>query len=228
VTMFRRGIAFVLRTAGLLAAAALLAAPCVGDGAAAPVVHPAAPAAPAAGAERFTIDPTASTVAYRVGETALSQNRFRVAVGVTSAIRGEISVDPAHPRAAQIGAVTVDISQFRSDSARRDSAIRTRWLESERYPTAAFAPTAIEGLPEAYGDGRVVPVRIAGLLTMRTVTQPVIFTGTVVVEGAVLTSTLHTTIRMTDYGFEPPSLLAIFRVDDDVLIELHVTARRAG
>lgn len=31
---------------------------------------------------------------------------------------------------------------------------------------------------------------------------------------------------MTDFGFEPPSLLGVFRVDDDVAVEVHITAHR--
>jgi polyisoprenoid-binding protein YceI len=180
------------------------------------------------GTERFVIDSTASTVAYRVGETALSQNRFHVAVGVTTAIQGEITLDPVHPRAARIGTVTVDVSQLRSDSARRDSAIRARWLESAKYPTAAFTPTAVVGLPDAYAGGQAVPILITGLLTVRTVIHPVTFTGTAAVEGSILTSVLHTSLRMTDFGIEPPSLLGIFKVEDDVMVELRVTARRTG
>jgi polyisoprenoid-binding protein YceI len=189
--------------------------------------HAAAPADPVPpGAERFVIDPAVSTAAYRVGETALSQNRFRAATGVTNAIQGHVDVDLTHPQTARIGMITVDLSQLRSDSARRDSALRSRWLESATYPTAAFTPIAIEGLPDTYTDGRVVPVRVTGFLTVRTVTQRVTFAGTVVVEERTLTGAFSTTVRITDFGFEPPSLLGVFRVDDDVVVDVHITARR--
>ena len=219
------GIAMVVAITVL---AALITAARIGHGAvAAPEPPPGRPSpSVASGSERFMIDPTVSTVAYRVGETALSQNRFHTATGVTNAIQGDVDVDLTHPRMARIGIVTVDLSQLRSDSARRDSALRTRWLESAKYPTAAFTPIAIEGLPDTYTDGRVVPVRVTGFLTVHTVRQPVTFAGTVALEGATLTSALSTTVRMTDFGFEPPSLLGVFRVDDDVVVEVHITAHR--
>jgi polyisoprenoid-binding protein YceI len=139
----------------------VLAALFIEHGAAAPEPDPGRLGAPVPpGAERFVIDPAVSTVAYRVGETALSQNRFHTATGVTNAIQGNVDVDLTHPQMARIGMVTVDLSQLRSDSARPDSALRTRWLESAKYPTAAFTPIAIEGLPDTYTDGRVVPVRV--------------------------------------------------------------------
>ena len=95
------------------------------------VVALAAAAAPAAapgtsvgGPERFSIVPEESQVSYHVGETFFNQdNRFYVAVGVTHGVQGEIFVDRAHPRQSRVGTITVDISQFTSDSARRDRAM---------------------------------------------------------------------------------------------------------
>jgi polyisoprenoid-binding protein YceI len=221
---WRIGIAMV---GAITVLAALVTAARMGHAAATADPAPGRPSAPVpSGAERFVIDPAVSTVAYRVGETALSQNRFHAATGVTNAIQGTVDVDLTHPQTARIGMVTVDLSQLRSDSARRDSALRTRWLESPKYPTAAFTPIAIKGLPDTYTEGRVVPVRVTGFFTVHTVSQSVTFAGTVAVEGATLTSALSTTVRMTDFGFAPPSLLGVFRVDDDVVVEVHITAHR--
>jgi len=41
--------------------------------------------------------------------------------------------------------------------------------------------------------------------------------------GAVAT----TTIRMTDFGFEPPSILGILKAENEVKLEFHFVARRA-
>ncbi len=209
----------------LAVSAVALYAACAGYGTASPAPDPELPPGPP-GAARFVIDPTASTVAYRVGETALAQQRFHVAVGVTSAIQGAVDLDPAHPRTTHLGPVTVDLSQLRSDNPRRDSAIRTRWLESATYRTAEFTPTHVAGLPETYSTGRPVPIQITGMLTIHAVTRPVTFTGTVTLDGPILSGTFETTIRMTDFGVEPPSLLGLFKVDDDTTVEIHFTARR--
>jgi len=59
--------------------------------------------------------------------------RFNVAVGATNEVQGEVWIDRADLRQSRIGTITVNISTFKSDQDGRDSAIRTRWLESGRF-----------------------------------------------------------------------------------------------
>lgn len=186
------------------------------------------PSAVPAGGHRFSIVPSASQVAYHVGETFFSDNRFVTAVGVTHGIQGDVYVDRAHPSQSRIGTITVDISQFTSDSRRRDSAIRRRWLESEKYPQAVFTPVTMRGLPETYVDGRDVPLEVAGNLKIRDVTKPVTLKGTVKLQGDVLTGTMSTAILMTDFGFDPPSILGMLKAEDRVVLDLQFTARRTA
>lgn len=179
-----------------------------------------------AGVQRFVIVPGESSVTYRVNETFINEgNRLNTAVGVTTVVRGEIVVDRARPAASRIGTIAIDISQFRSDSARRDNAIRERWLESSRFPLAEFSPTQIEGLPPAYQEGREIPVQITGNLKIRTVTRPTTFESQIRLEGSTLVVTGRTTIRMTDFGFDPPSILGILRAENEARLEFRFVAR---
>ena len=154
-------------------------------------------------------------------------NRFNVAVGISRAVRGEIVIDRANPRASQVGPITVDISQFQSDSQRRDSAIQERWLESARFPIAEFTPTRIEGLPAQYEEGREIAVRIIGNLKVRGVVKSVTFTTALKLQGPQLTGTAATKVLMTDFGFDPPSILGILRAQNEVEIEFRFLARSA-
>jgi polyisoprenoid-binding protein YceI len=188
----------------------------------------ATPTTPAAGAGvvRFVITPQDSRVTYRVNETFFREgNRLNTAVGITQGIRGEIVIDRADPRRSTIGPITVDISQFRSDSDRRDNAIRDRWLESRRFPTAQFTTTAIRGLPSAYRDGEDLRLQITGNLKIRDRERPVTFNAAVKVAGTTLTGTATTAIKMTDFGFDPPSILGILRAENDVALEFAIVAR---
>ena len=181
-------------------------------------------AAPAV--QRFAVVPAESLVTYRVAETFFREgNRLNVAVGTTNAVKGEITVDRAAPRNSRIGTITVDISTFRSDSTRRDQAIRERWLESARFPTAEFRPTAVEGLPATYREGEELRLQVTGDLKVRDVTRPVTFTLTLVLQGATLRGTGQTSILMTDFGFEPPSILGILRAENEVRLEFRFVAR---
>jgi polyisoprenoid-binding protein YceI len=187
----------------------------------------AAPSVAAQNVERYAIDASASRVLYHVAETFIDQNnRFYVAVGTTHGVQGEILIDRGHPSQSRINPISVDISQFISNSRRRDNAIRERWLESAKYPTAVFTPSAIQGLPDTYVDGREIAVRVVGNLKVRDVTKAVTFAGTVKLEGDTLTGRASTSILMTDFGFDPPSILGVLKAENRAQLELQLTARR--
>jgi polyisoprenoid-binding protein YceI len=211
---------------GALLTALLVAAAVLRAGTEAPQ-GTAAPAGPApAGLQRFVIIPGESQVVYRVGEVLFSENnRFNIAVGTTTVVRGEILVDRANPRISRIGTITVDISQFRSDSQRRDNFIRTRSLESARFPTAEFTPTEIQGLPEVYADSRELHLQVMGNLKIRDVSRPATFATTIRINGVQLTGIATTTIKMTDFGFDPPSILGMLRTENEAKLEFRIVAR---
>ncbi len=184
---------------------------------------------PAVGLERFVIVPGKSQVAYHVGEVLFNQNhQFNLATGVTNVVQGEVLIDRANPRRSRVGPITIDISQFTSDSARRDEMIRAHWLESSRYPIAEFTPTAIQGLPDEYAPGREIPVQITGNLRIREVTRPTTFDASLKLEGQTIIGVVTTKILMTDFGFDPPSLLGILKAGNEVTLEFRFTARAAG
>ena len=197
-----------------LAAAVILAAP----------VPPAPATAPSE--QRFVIVPAESQVTYRVAETFINEgNRLNVAVGMTNAIRGEITINRGDPRRSRVGVITVDISRFQSDSSRRDNAIRGRWLESSRFPTAEFTPTEIEGLPAAHEEGKDLRLVISGRLKVRDVTRLTKFQTTLTLSGTTLSGLATTKLLMTDFGFQPPSILGILRAENEVNVELRFMAR---
>ena len=77
----------------------------------------------------YLIDPSASQASYEVGETFLENNRFAVAIGITSGIDGKVYLDLSNPLASLVSPIEVDISQLTSDSGRRDNKIRSDFLE---------------------------------------------------------------------------------------------------
>ncbi|MCX8024202.1 MAG: YceI family protein, partial [Thermanaerothrix sp.] len=161
-----------------------------------------------------------------VGETFFNQNnRFNIAVGVTTAIEGQIEANLTNPPASRIGPITIDVSQLKSDSTRRDNYIRNNALESARYPTVTFVPTAVEGLPTTYVEGQDYTFRIRGDLTVREITRPVTFDVTARLEGQTLSGTATSTILMSDFGIGPIDLVGILRTEDEVKLTLKFVAR---
>lgn len=174
----------------------------------------------------YKIVPGESQLQYEVGEVFINENnRFAVAVGVTPQIEGEIRVDLSAPQNSSLGTISADISQFKSDSGRRDNAIRTRFLESQRFPTVTFVPTQIEGLPASYEPGQEIPLKISGDLTIRDVTKPISFDAVVRLADNQLSGQATTTILMSDFGFGPISIAGILKTEDEAKVTLTFVAR---
>ena len=53
------------------------------------------------------------------------------------------------------------------------------------------------------------------------------FATTLKLEGTTLNGVAVTQIRMTDFGFDPPSILGVLRAENDVRLEFRFVARRA-
>jgi polyisoprenoid-binding protein YceI len=130
-----------------------------------------------------------------------------------------------NPTNSQVGEIQVDISQFQSDSPRRDNAIRDRFLESARFPIATFIPQDIQVLPESYQEGQPVNLKITGDLTVHEVTQPVTFDVTLQFEGDTLTGEATTTILMSDFQVGPISMAGILNTEDEVNLIFNFVAR---
>ncbi|GIV65623.1 MAG: YceI family protein [Chloroflexota bacterium] len=174
----------------------------------------------------FKIVPGESRVTYEVGETFINQNnRFSVAVGVTTEVRGEIYANLSNPPESSIGVIEVDISQFKSDSSRRDGVIRNQWLESARYPIARFEPLRVEGLPQTYTEATPYAFRVVGNLTVKDVTREVAFDITAQLQGETLTGKATTTILMSDFGVGPISILGVLNTEDEVKLTFDFVAR---
>lgn len=167
-----------------------------------------------------------SKLQYEVGEVFLNQNnRFNVAVGVTTQINGDIIVDLADPTKSSLGPLTADISQFTSDNNRRDNALRDRFIESNRYPTVTFVVNEITGLPDSYQPGQQVQLLIVGDLTIRETTRPVTFDAIVSIQADTLTGEATTTILMSDFGFGPIDIAGILKTEDEAKVTLNLVAR---
>lgn len=174
----------------------------------------------------FTIVPEESYLSYEVGETFISDNnRFSTAIGVTTDIAGEITVDPENPQNSTLGTVTADISKFKSDSNRRDSKIQNDFLESAKFPMVTFVPAEFIGLPENPQAGETYNFQVVGDTTIRETTLPLTFDVTLTVTDEMVTGEATTTFLMSEFGFGPISIAGILNTEDEVKINFSFVAR---
>jgi polyisoprenoid-binding protein YceI len=174
----------------------------------------------------FKLVPGESTVSYTVQETLFNQNnKLNTAVGVTPQVTGDIYGNKTDPSQSKIGTITVDISQFKSDSGMRDNFIRRRFLESSTYPLATFTPTAITGIPESYVEGQPYSFKVTGNMTVHNVTKPVTFDVTASLSGTTLSGTATAAVKMSDFGVGPITLAGMLQTQDDVKLSMKFVAR---
>jgi polyisoprenoid-binding protein YceI len=213
------------------------------DGAYPPAAPPPAPPAAAypdpdtaANGRRFVIIPDETEAAYIVAEEFFGgavQQLGQVlgltdTIGRTNEVGGELVLDLTAVNPLVSGAFTVDLRTLTSDSDRRDNRIRSQWLESNRYPMAEFTALEIVGFPANYVEGQTAAFELMGEMTIREITQPVVFIVTAVLNGDTITGAATTTMRMTDFGFNPPTATNLFTVADEFTVEISFTAREAN
>lgn len=176
----------------------------------------------------FVIVPDKTTAQYSIDEVFLNENnRLNTAVGKTNQVQGSLVLNFTNPAASQLGTFTVDISTLRSDSSRRDRAIRERWLESARYPLATFVAREIRNFPPDPKEGEPISFQIVGDLTLKQTTREQVWDVTATLNGDILTGTATTFLLLADYNIPVPELLGILRVTDGLKATLEFTMAAA-
>ena len=165
-----------------------------------------------------------SFVGYRVREQLAFLDSPNEAVGRTEAVTGTLRIAGNRVEAARFAA---DLTQLTSDEPRRDNAIRSRGLESARFPTAGFELTRPVVLSEAPARGRPVSGDAHGRLTVHGVTRE----ATLPLQGRWDGDTLQVAgrlqVRMPDYGIQPPAFGPVVSIDDTATIEVQLVLTRA-
>jgi polyisoprenoid-binding protein YceI len=146
-------------------------------------------------------------------------------VGATDQVAGEIAVNPSDLSTAQVGIIQVNARDLTTDSNQRNQAIRNRILNTDSFEFITFTPTSITGLDGSAQPGDTFTFQLAGDLTVRDVTQPVVFEVTATVDALnQLSGTAVTTIQRGDYNLNIPSVPQVADVSEEVRVELDFVA----
>jgi polyisoprenoid-binding protein YceI len=175
----------------------------------------------------FAIAAKESEACYQVGEVFLNRgNQFALAVGVTTAISGEIAIDRNNTANSTLGQLVIDISQLASDSPNRDGAIRRQWLESNKFPLAKFTTKKITGLPVGkYTAGSALTFTVSGDLEVRGKTRPTDFKVTATLKDGVLYGSGFADVKMSDWGFDAPNIAGTLKANDEARLIFNFVAR---
>jgi polyisoprenoid-binding protein YceI len=166
-----------------------------------------------------------SFVGYRVRETFAGLSVASDAVGRTNDVQGSLAVeDDGTVTAAD---VTAGLQALESDEERRDNAIRSRGLETDRFPEATFALTGPLELPSPPAAGEDVAVTATGDLTLHGVTRPVEVPVEARWDGSTIEVVGTIDVAFAEYDIDPPDVGGFVSVEDEGEIELQLTFVRA-
>ena len=150
-------------------------------------------------------------------------------VGTTNQVAGEIALDLSDLSKTQVGVIQVNARALATDNDRRNRAIRNFILNTDQYEYITFTPTAITGLSGAAQPGQPFTFQIAGDLTIRDVTQSVVFNVTAQGESLTrITGTAAAIVKRSDYNLTIPSVPNVADVGEEVTLEIDFVAGAAS
>lgn len=198
----------------------------------APTAAPTLAVSAAEGMRTFVVVPGESKAFYIMEEEffqdALAKYGIPIGqgetIGSTDQIEGvlQLDLDTATVGTSQF---TVNLTSLETDQSRRDDWIRENALESNTYPLATFVATEIRNAPADYQEGSEANFQLAGDITIREVTNPVVFDVTATLEGNTIQGVAEADLKLTDFDIEPPSFIGTLTVKDDFVVRVEFTAR---
>lgn len=142
-------------------------------------------------------------------------------IGISDQIAGQIVLDFSDLSKTQVGEILVNARTLATDEERRNQAIRNRILFTDQYEYIRFQPTEITGLSGKGVPGQPFSFQIAGELTIRDVTQPVVFDVTMTGETlGRINGVANTVIKRSDFNLIVPDVPFVANVGEDVVIEI--------
>jgi len=178
---------------------------------------------------RVDIDGTWSVVVgngsfagYRV-EEELARIGFTEAAGRTESMRASLEIEDGTVVSVQ---VQVDMQSLRSDSDRRDGAIKSQALETDAFPTASFELTGAVALPDSAANGEPFTIAATGDLTVHGVTRSIVLDLEAQLVGDTIAVIGSTEILFEDYSIDQPRSLVLLSVDNHGLMEFQLLFER--
>ncbi len=166
--------------------------------------------------QTFTVDPSASQVAW-----ALGGNGHHV-TGTFHVQSGSIDFDrTAHTIS---GSVIVAAGSGNSGEASRDKKMNKDVLDVERYSEITFAPQKYDGAIAPTGDSTI---QVSGAFTLHGTPHDLTVPMQIHIDAGSLTAKTHFVVPYVKWGLKDPSVF-ILKVAKEVDIDLILTGKLTG
>lgn len=175
----------------------------------------------------FVIVPEETEASYSIEETFLNQNNaLNTAIGRTSAVQGQLSLNYADPTQSAFGEFVVDISTLTSDRSMRDNRIRREWLESSKFPLATFTVKEVRNFPANPQEGQVIAFQLVGDLKIKETSREMTWDVTATLTGDKLTGVATIAFLLADFNIPVPNVAGILSVTDGLTVTLNFTFKK--
>ena len=167
---------------------------------------------------------------YRVQEQLVGINFPNDAVGSTDSVTGVLVIAPDGSIGSQ-SKFTVDMKTFKSDQELRDNYLRTRFLETDKFPMLEFVPKRTEGLPAPLPSppqSQAIGFRLIGDMTLKGVTKEAIWTIAGTLRGGTVAGRATTTLTFSNFGLPKPAVPLLLSVEDAIQLEIEFRASRSA
>jgi polyisoprenoid-binding protein YceI len=183
------------------------------------------PAPPTAGAHLEIMD--GSSASYRVTEQFVGINFPNDAIGASTTVAGTLVI-AADGSVTPGSKLTIDLRNLKSDQEQRDGFVKTRTLETEKYPLAEFVPTKVQGLPVMIPSQGQTGIELTGNMTIHGVTKEVTFQGIATFgRDSTVAGRAKTSFTFGTFGLTKPSIGRLMSVDDKIDLEVVFKFKRS-
>jgi len=164
--------------------------------------------------------------AYRVQEQFVGINFPNDASGSTEAVTGSLRIAPDGSIDSAQSKLSIDLRTLKSDQDMRDNFIRTRTLETDKFPMVEFVPRRIQGVPSPIPANGQAGFQMTGDMTVRGVTAEVTWNGIVTFSAQQLAGRATTNFDFAKFGLTKPAIGRLMSVDDKITLELEFRMKR--
>lgn len=149
-------------------------------------------------------------------------------VGTTTEVAGQVQVDIDDLSTARFSDIVINARTFRTDSDRRDRAMRGPVIlnsASDEFEFITFTVTAIDGLTGSLAVGESVQFNVSGDLTIKGTTAPASFNVQATLDDAnTIEGSATAQVLRSDFEIGIPSVPGIANVSDQVTLTLDFVA----
>jgi polyisoprenoid-binding protein YceI len=187
---------------------------------------PAAAAAVPAGPVLLEVSP-GTRAAYRVTEQFVGISFPSDASGSTETVAGTLHINADGTIDSARSKLTIDLRTLKSDQDMRDNFLRTRTLETERFPMVEFVPRRIQGVPSPLPAQGQAGFQLTGDMTVRGTTSEVTWNGIATFSPQLVAGRASTSFDFAKFGLTKPAIGRLMSVDDKITLELEFRLKRS-